>query len=184
MSFIQLCNKARHDFTNEDGSLAKFIPNIEVIASSLCHINRYTGHAGMYSVAQHSIHVYQQAKFLRPDDYRFQLSALLHDATEAYLNDISAPLKALLPDYRKIETHYHSVIDKHFHIDTKDPDISHIDKRILATEARSFGLDLITEELEAKDITAYHFDINRDKIDDVYSAFMTVYYYLAEQCYG
>lgn len=184
MSFIQLCDKSRHDFVDANGNLAIFTLSIDVIAYALCHINRYTGHAGSYSVAQHSIHVYQQAKFLYPDDYKLQLSALLHDATEAYVNDISAPLKTLLPDYKRVEKHCHSVIDNHFDIETESPKIKDIDLKILATEARSFGFDLIVEELEKINIHPYHFEIGRDKIDDVYLAFMSIYNYLSEQCYG
>ena len=84
--FIQLCDGERHYF-NEP-----FVPNIYSIAYSLSFINRFTGHAGAYSVAQHSILVAQHL----PEE--FKLSGLLHDATEAYLSDVSSPLKRLMPE--------------------------------------------------------------------------------------
>lgn len=48
-------------------------------------------------MAAHSIHVSKMV----PKKYRLQ--ALLHDASEAYLCDIPAPFKALLPDYKELE---------------------------------------------------------------------------------
>jgi 5'-deoxynucleotidase YfbR-like HD superfamily hydrolase len=44
----------------------------------------------------------------------FALEALLHDASEAYCNDIAAPLKALLPDYRGIEKWVEGLISQKF----------------------------------------------------------------------
>lgn len=51
-----------------------FIPDIEVIARALAHINRFTGHGGTYSVAQHC--VLMSARVER----HLAFSALLHDA--------------------------------------------------------------------------------------------------------
>jgi hypothetical protein len=183
MSFIQLCNNTKHYFKNKHG-FSSFTPNIEVIASALCFVNRYNGHAGAYSVAQHSIHVHQQIKFLFPNDYRLQMAALLHDAPEAYLGDITSPLKSLLPDYKEIESHYHKVIDKYYGIETKDPRIKEVDLKILATEAKSFRLDIVSDELQSRNVLPYHFEINRDKPDLVYQAFMGTYNYLSEKRYG
>jgi hypothetical protein len=71
---------------------------IQDIAWALAHNCRFTGHTRFfYSVAQHCY----LASFLVPE--RFALDALLHDASEAYLSDISSPAKMLLPDYRNIE---------------------------------------------------------------------------------
>ena len=71
---------------------------IDDLAKALSNVNRYTGHTVRpYSVAEHAIHV---ASLLPPD---YQMMGLLHDGSEAYLNDISSPLKSLLPDYRRIE---------------------------------------------------------------------------------
>jgi len=61
---------------------------LEDIAHALAHINRYTGHAQVgFSVAQHSVLVAQ----LVPD--RWRLAALLHDAAEYGLGDVSRPVK-------------------------------------------------------------------------------------------
>lgn len=68
------------------------------IAHALSLINRYTGHTVVpYSVAQHSIHVSK----LVADEHA--LWGLLHDASEAYLGDVSRPLKSMLPDYKRLE---------------------------------------------------------------------------------
>lgn len=58
----------------------------------LAHINRFCGHAGTYSVAQHSVLVAEQ---LRPE---WKLYGLLHDAAEAYTGDITTPVKRWLVD--------------------------------------------------------------------------------------
>lgn len=71
---------------------------LEDIAGALSKLCRYTGHTNrFYSVAEHSFYV----SLLVPEE--FQLHAMLHDASEAYLGDVSTPLKGLLEEYREIE---------------------------------------------------------------------------------
>ena len=180
MPFIQLCDKTKHKFTDENGDLVPFTPNIDVIANALCYINRYTGHVGAYSVAQHSLHVFAEMQKLLPDDYEMQLAALLHDATEAYLNDISKPLKDLLPDYRAIEDFYVGIIDEHFNINTGHDMIKMIDKRILKTEGESFGLELVANEYPH--LSSYDYMIAiAPSPDDVFKKFMLAYYHLINE---
>jgi hypothetical protein len=82
---------------------------IEDIAHHLSQVNRYTGASRFpYSVAQHS---YLMSTMVSPEN---SLAALLHDATEAYLGDVSSPLKQLLPDYRAIEDRFWRVISDKF----------------------------------------------------------------------
>ncbi|EMY6467008.1 hypothetical protein ABCL20_004484 [Vibrio alginolyticus] len=116
--------------------LEPFDADIDVIAFALSNINRYTGHVGQYSVAQHCVLVSEQL----PDELK--LSGLLHDATEAYIGDVSKPLKALLPEYRKIEAWYHEQIDTLFDVVTEHPEIKEAELRMLITEASAFGLPL------------------------------------------
>lgn len=78
---------------------------IEDIAHALSMICRYSGHVNrFYSVAEHSINV----AALVPQHLKAQ--ALLHDASEAYLGDVSAPLKELLPQYVMIEKRVQKII--------------------------------------------------------------------------
>jgi uncharacterized protein len=83
------------------------------IAWALSNICRFTGHTHQFfSVAQHSIGVSWRV----PQE--FALEGLLHDASEAYLCDLSSPLKALLPEYKKIEQRFEHAIANRFDLDT------------------------------------------------------------------
>ncbi len=65
------------------------------IAHALALQCRYNGHCKyFYSIAQHSVLVAERYK-----DKRMSLFGLLHDAAEAYLGDLIAPLKAEIPEY-------------------------------------------------------------------------------------
>ncbi len=76
---------------------------IEDIAHSLSLMTRANGHfPEFYSVGQHCIHCYEEA-LARGYDKRMALACLLHDASEAYLADITRPVKKNLPKYLVIE---------------------------------------------------------------------------------
>lgn len=67
--------------------------NIVDIAHSLSLMTRANGHfKQFYSVAQHSINCYKEAKS-RGCSERVQLGCLLHDASESYLSDLTRPVK-------------------------------------------------------------------------------------------
>ena len=53
-------------------------------------------------MAQHSINCVKEAK-ARGYSEQIQLACLLHDASEAYLSDVTRPVKAELPRYKEIE---------------------------------------------------------------------------------
>lgn len=105
---------------------------IEDIAHALSMICRYTGHCKrFYSVAEHSIHV----AGIVPIEYK--LPALLHDASEAYLGDISRPVKAGMPYYKDLEKQITEVIYKAFKIAPFDDSlVKKADNILLGTEAK------------------------------------------------
>jgi hypothetical protein len=64
------------------------------IAHALARINRFTGHTSRcYSVAEHSIYVQALVARDHPKNILLLAHALLHDAEEAYVGDVSSPLK-------------------------------------------------------------------------------------------
>ncbi|MCJ7828129.1 MAG: hypothetical protein MUP81_00115 [Dehalococcoidia bacterium] len=100
-TWIQTVSGKRVDLVNPDPDTIDILD----IAHALSQICRYTGHCNkFYSVAEHSIRV---AQIVPPE---LRLHALLHDTSEAYLQDISRPLKNLLPSYRLLETDILEVI--------------------------------------------------------------------------
>ena len=67
------------------------------IAHHLACVNRYTGAARRpLSVAEHSLFVVELLKFDGVTDPRILLLGLLHDAHEAYTNDLATPMKTML----------------------------------------------------------------------------------------
>ena len=77
--------------------------DIRDIAHALSLMCRANGHfPSFYSVAQHSIFCMREAE-ARGYSVRVQLLCLLHDASEAYISDITRPVKRALPNYVEIE---------------------------------------------------------------------------------
>jgi 5'-deoxynucleotidase YfbR-like HD superfamily hydrolase len=71
---------------------------LDDIAHSLAQTNRFNGHARRpYSVAEHSLLVLEIVERLFIGaDVHCRLAAALHDAHEAYIGDISTPVKTTL----------------------------------------------------------------------------------------
>lgn len=104
---------------------------IEDIAHALSNICRFGGHTRQfYSVAQHSVMVAQ--KFDQP---YLRMSALLHDAAEAYLLDLPRPIKVKMLDYQHAETVMMQAIAKRFGLQLPMPKlITGADDLMLNTE--------------------------------------------------
>lgn len=104
---------------------------IEDIAHALSMLCRFTGHCmSFYSVAEHCCHICDAA----PEDHK--LEALLHDGSEAYLADISRPVKRYLKDYVKIEENITKVINEKFGLkDSSYEIVKDLDNRILHDES-------------------------------------------------
>ncbi len=111
--------------------------DINDIAVSLSNICRFAGHLShFYSVAQHAVLCSQ----LVPQEFAFE--ALMHDATEAYCQDIPAPLKRLLPDYKQMEEKIDAVIREKYGLPpVMSTPVKYADLIMLATERRDLGLD-------------------------------------------
>jgi hypothetical protein len=90
--------------------------DVEDIAHSLSMICRYNGHGRHFmSVAEHSVLVALVMKELRLGN---PWEGLFHDATEAYLSDIPAPFKQLLPDWKKLDVMLESKLRDNFMLPT------------------------------------------------------------------
>ena len=73
------------------------------VAHALSMLCRANGHfKSFYSVGQHCLNCAREAQ-ARGYSERVQLACLLHDASEAYLSDVTRPVKHRLPQYLAIE---------------------------------------------------------------------------------
>lgn len=106
--------------------------HIEDIAHALSNLSRYCGHcSSFYSVAEHSVFVAtEMVKLVFGEKGRdlwslwdlpipeveLQMirSAFLHDAPEAYVGDVTSPLKHLCKGYRIIEKRVELAVQKRF----------------------------------------------------------------------
>lgn len=104
--------------------------DIRDIAHALSLLCRYGGHVQrMYSVAEHCVLMSQAVS---PGN---ALWALLHDATEGYLQDLVRPVKLMMPTYQVAENRLAAVICTRFGLPTKCPaEVKTADTRILLDE--------------------------------------------------
>lgn len=112
--------------------------NIEDIAHALASLPRFGGHLNKhYSVAQHSVRCCEWAVTIED-----KKSALMHDASEAYMLDIPTPIKAMLPDYKKYEANLMDFISKHFGFTFPlNQSVSTIDYEMLQHEWKNLVVD-------------------------------------------
>lgn len=125
---IQLTNGHYFDFN--DPARSEF--DVQVIAAALSRICRFTGHCRkFYSVAQHAV----LASYIVPPEHAYE--ALHHDDAEAFVNDLSKPLKELLPDYQRVEARVQAAVFARLGIDEPLPAcVKQADMILLATEQR------------------------------------------------
>lgn len=106
--------------------------SVETIAHALSNLCRYTGHVTQfYSVAEHCVLV----SLAVPKKYA--LEGLLHDASEAFVGDVSSPLKKLIPEYKKIEEDIQAAIAEHYNLVYPFPEEIHKgDKQLYWSERK------------------------------------------------
>ena len=126
MSWIQLRSGGKFDFENPSRSTWT-IPDI---AWGLSHINRFNGQTDKpITVAQHSVNV----SYLVPPEQA--LAALFHDAAEAFIGDITTPLKRMLGSwFAGLETEIEAEIFGKLNLNPYTKEIKHADLVCLATE--------------------------------------------------
>lgn len=134
MSCIKTYTGIMFDPLRPDADLIR-ISDIAHALSMLCRAN---GHfKSFYSVGQHSINCMKEAK-ARGCSRRIQLACLLHDASEAYLSDVTRPVKAELPKYKEIEAPLQNLIWQKYMGELLTPDeerlVFQIDDDMLAHE--------------------------------------------------
>jgi hypothetical protein len=138
-----------HHFHFVDPSLDEI--DIMDIAVATSREGRFAGHCwNFYPVAQHSVYVSERMELLArcTKEYsqyelsRIALMGLLHDASEAYLKDMPSPVKAYLPDYKKMEDKVQRIIMAKFGIlDLWDNEsisnlMHKVDKAVMSSEVR------------------------------------------------
>ena len=127
--------------------------SIDDIAHSLSLMCRANGHIKeFFSVGQHSIYCCEEA-IARGYSNTVALACLLHDASEAYLADITRPVKRNLQNYLEIEevlqnTIYEKYIGRELTEEEKKL-ISLVDDAMLYNEF----IHYMNKELPAKDTT-------------------------------
>jgi hypothetical protein len=116
--------------------------NILDISHTLAYICRFNGcTTAFYSVAQHSVLTSTNVP------HEHALWGLLHDASEAYLGDLTSPVKkAVGAPYLDFEEKFMNVICDFFGLDHHMPSVVRmVDEKLLLTERKCFILHQIPD---------------------------------------
>lgn len=131
--FIETSDKTKFYF----GDLTNNEYRIQDISIGLARETRFSGHyirtIPFYSVAEHSVHMARWC--LVNEKQKYARAALMHDASEAYLKDLTRPLKCTQPAYKPMEKVVSAAIAKTFGVKHMDsPFIKKLDEQMLNTE--------------------------------------------------
>ncbi len=163
---IMLQSGRLFDLANPDANEIE----IDDIAHGLAHTCRFAGQCkGFYSVAEHSVLVSNVVKHAK-------LAALFHDAAEAFIGDMSKPLKLLLPQYAKIEKAIERSIFQRFGIEWPAPaEVKAADYSVMAAEQRIMMPVGTNEWLIDANVRPADVDINRLNPSDAKKLFLDRY---------
>lgn len=116
--------------------------HIEDIAHALSMICRFGGHCDrFYSVAEHSTLLVWRLSNVGTVSALTLLAALLHDAEEAYLPDITSPIKHYMPEAHKIYKKLNAAIMHKFGLEKAEWKlIKMYDRKMAIAEAKLLGL--------------------------------------------
>lgn len=151
---------------------------IEDVAHALSLVCRAGGHfPQFYSVCQHCVACAVEAK-ARSMSRRVQLLCLLHDASEAYLADITRPVKAQLPQYFTYETRLQTMIYETFAggvpSDAEQSQVTAVDDAMLRAEFLHFmDVDLLPQTpdlLTAPDFSLLPFNTAAERFLNLFAA--------------
>lgn len=115
---------------------------LRAIAHHLHKVCRFGGALGRhYSVLSHSLLVHALVRTNSPDaPPEFARWALLHDAAEAYLGDVTSPLKRLLGDrYHELETLWQHAICSALRVPRVD--VHYEDLQAMLSERHAFACE-------------------------------------------
>lgn len=168
---IRLLNKFHASFL--DGNFEKYLTSMsgpleivkvydegeEWVAGIETNTHTYfcEGFGAHNSVAEHSVNV----SYLVEE--KLEMEALLHDGSEAFINDISTPLKQLLPQYKVIEERIERDVCRRFNLPYPlTPAVKYADKQ-------AYGV----EKLQVMHNYEYTEYLNGIKIPDLKIKFLT-----------
>lgn len=111
------------------------ISMIDIVAA-MPHINRFNGHTIFpYSIATHSVCLYEYGLAKGHDSYDDLAWALLHDAPEIYIGDLCTPIKREMPDFKAIDENIMGQICIKYRMSMEMPDwLKDADRRICLDE--------------------------------------------------
>lgn len=117
---------------------------LEDITYALARLNRFTGHADpSWSVGQHSLLCAELAR-LQGGSLELQRSCLIHDFPEAYLGDVSSPLKRCIQGYHGLEILHFMAICKALGTPAEEEWMHDHQPKVKAIDQRAFEIEVQT----------------------------------------